>query len=188
MSDTESTEMNDLLDKFEQEISNKFNLRIKELEDKIQNLENKNEELEEQIKDLEDENVEFQEQIKDLKDENVEFQEQIKDLKDKNVEFQEQIKDLKLDRWINKITILGNHNTNLIKKFKELKDENFMLKTKPVSVKVCSYNGIRYYKSSDNLLYDKFGNPQGFWDETHKIIINLDYESDVEFLDDEEEV
>jgi TolA-binding protein len=174
MSDTETTEMNDLLDKFEQEISNKFNLRIKELEDKIQNLENKNEELEEQIKDLEDENVEFQEQIKDLEDE--------------NVKFQKQIKDLKLDRWINKNTILENDNTNLIKKFKELKDENFMLKTKPVSVKVCSYNGIRYYKSSDNLLYDKFGNLQGFWDETHKIIINLDYESDVEFLDDEEEV
>jgi hypothetical protein len=32
--------MNDLLDKFEEEISNKFNLRIKELEDKIKNLEN----------------------------------------------------------------------------------------------------------------------------------------------------
>ena len=40
MSDTESTEMNDLLDKFEEDISNKFNLRIQELEDKIKNLEN----------------------------------------------------------------------------------------------------------------------------------------------------
>jgi hypothetical protein len=45
MSDTETSEMNDLLDKFEQEISNKFNLRIKELEDKIKNLENENKEL-----------------------------------------------------------------------------------------------------------------------------------------------
>ena len=40
MSETDTTEMNNLLDNFEEEISNTFNLRIKELEDKIKDLEN----------------------------------------------------------------------------------------------------------------------------------------------------
>jgi hypothetical protein len=67
MSDTESTEMNDLLDKFEQEISNKFNLRIKELEDKNKILDKTNDFLVKSHYDLID-------KIKNLKNENKSLQ------------------------------------------------------------------------------------------------------------------
>jgi hypothetical protein len=55
-----------------------------------------------------------------------------------------------------------------------------------VSVKPFTHNGVRYYKSSDNILYDKSGNPQGLWDETTKTI-NQITEEDVEEEEESEE-
>ena len=55
-----------------------------------------------------------------------------------------------------------------------------------VSVKPFTHNGVRYYKSSDDILYDKSGNPQGLWDETTKTI-NQITEEDVEEEEAEEE-
>ena len=60
-----------------------------------------------------------------------------------------------------------------------------------VSVKPFTHDGIRYYKSSDDILYDKAEDPQGLWDETTKTI-NQIAEDDIEDeedsdSDDEEE-
>ena len=53
-------------------------------------------------------------------------------------------------------------------------------------MKPFTHNGVRYYKSSDNILYDKSGNPQGLWDETTKTI-NQITEEDVEEEEEAEE-
>jgi hypothetical protein len=55
-----------------------------------------------------------------------------------------------------------------------------------VSVKPFTHDGVRYYKSTDNILYDKAGNPQGLWDETTKTIIPIT-EDDVEEEEEAEE-
>jgi len=55
-----------------------------------------------------------------------------------------------------------------------------------VSVKPFTHDNVRYYKSTDNILYDKSGNPQGLWDETTKTIIPIT-ENDVENEEEEEE-
>jgi hypothetical protein len=55
-----------------------------------------------------------------------------------------------------------------------------------VSVKPFTHDGVRYYKSTDNILYDKAGNPQGLWDETTKTIIPIT-EDDVEEEEEEAE-
>lgn len=41
-----------------------------------------------------------------------------------------------------------------------------------VSVKPFTHNGIRYYKSSDDIVYEA-AEPQGLWDETTKTIIPI---------------
>lgn len=56
-----------------------------------------------------------------------------------------------------------------------------------VSVKPFTHNGVRYYKSPDNILYDKEGNPQGKWDETTKTINEITDEDIEEEEDDDDE-
>ena len=60
-----------------------------------------------------------------------------------------------------------------------------------VSVKPFTHNGVKYYKSTDNILYDKDGNPQGTWDETNKtinpIIVQEEEEAEEEEEDDEDD-
>ena len=55
-----------------------------------------------------------------------------------------------------------------------------------VSVKPFTHDGVRYYKSSDDILYDKAGDPQGLWDETTKTIMQIT-EDDVEDSDSDDE-
>ena len=56
-----------------------------------------------------------------------------------------------------------------------------------VSVKPFTHDGVKYYKSPDNILYDKNGNPQGKWDETTKTITPVeDAEEEEEEEDDED--
>jgi hypothetical protein len=57
-----------------------------------------------------------------------------------------------------------------------------------VSVKPFTHNGVKYYKSADNILYDKSGNAQGKWEETTKTITPIiEDEEDAEEEDDESE-
>ena len=70
MSETETTEMINLLDNFEQEISNTFNLRIKELEERIEDLKDYNKFLEEINDKLENQNKNFTKRNKELEDKN----------------------------------------------------------------------------------------------------------------------
>jgi hypothetical protein len=54
-----------------------------------------------------------------------------------------------------------------------------------VSVKPFTHNGVRYYMSADNILYDKSGNPQGQWNESTKSITPIIEEEEPN--DEEEE-
>lgn len=56
-----------------------------------------------------------------------------------------------------------------------------------VSVKPFTHNGVRYYKSPDNILYDKEGNPKGKWDETTKTINEITDEDIEEEEDDDDD-
>ena len=91
-----------------------------------------------------------------------------------------EIKNKKYENYINTLEKKLNYNSN----------------PKPsipsVSVKPFTHNGIKYYKSSDDILYDKAGDPQGLWDETTKTINQIAEDEveneEVSDSDDEEEV
>lgn len=195
MSNIVSTEMNDLLDNFVENIKIKFNSKIKELENKIIDLKDKNKILENtntdfikiigyyQNKDVEKTNTELDTENKIVVKTNEELNSKIKMLEDKNLYFATtnnflvktnkdfEIKNKRLESYINELEKKLNYNSN----------------KKPsipsVSVKPFTHNGIRYYKSSDDILYDKAGDPQGLWDETTKTI-NQIAEDEVENEED----
>ena len=141
MSDIESTEMNDLLDKFEQDISNKFNLRIKELENKIKNLENENYNLGVEIQYCKNSSNDY-------------WIIQNSKLKVSNNKL---IKE-------NQVLIIKNQDLRNNKKF--IND----IKEVSITLKSFTHNDVNYYKTitTDNILYDENGNAQGKWDETTK--------------------
>ena len=59
-----------------------------------------------------------------------------------------------------------------------------------VSVKPFTHDGVKYYKSTNNILYDKDANPQGKWDETTKTVTPIsveDQEAEEEEDDDEDD-
>ena len=56
-----------------------------------------------------------------------------------------------------------------------------------VSVKPFTHNGVKYYKSPDDILYDKNGNAQGKWDESTKTITPCNEDEDEEEEDEEED-
>jgi hypothetical protein len=58
--------------------------------------------------------------------------------------------------------------------------------TASVSVKPFTHNGVKYYKSTDNILYDKSGNPQGEWNETTKTITPIIEDEEDEEAEDAE--
>ena len=204
MSNIESTEMNDLLDHFVENIKIKFNSKIKELENKIIELKDKNKILENtntdfikiigyyQNKNVEKTNKELDTENKIFVKTNEELTSKIKMLEDKNLYLATtnnflvktnkdfEIKNKRLESYINTLE----------------KNPIYIYNKKPsipsVSVNPFTHNGIRYYKSSDDILYDKAGDPQGLWDETTKTI-NQIAEDEVENeedsdSDDEEEV
>ena len=202
MSNIESTEMNDLLDKLVENIKIKFNSKIQEFENKIIDLKDKNKILENtntdfikiigyyQNKHVEKTNKELESENKIFVKTNEELTNKIKTLEDNNLYL----------KTTNNFLVKTNKdfeskNKEYVNYIKELEKKlNYNYKPKPsipsVSVKPFTHDGVRYYKSSDDILYDKAGDPQGIWDETTKTI-NQIAEDDVEHeedSDDEEEV
>ena len=196
MSNIESTEMNDLLDNFVENIKIKFNSKIKELENKIIDLKDKNKILENtntdfikiigyyQNKNVEKTNKELDTENKIFVKTNEELTTKIKMLEDKNLYLATtniflvktnkdfEIKNKKYENYINTLEKKLNYNSN----------------PKPsipsVSVKPFTHDGVKYYKSTDNILYDKDGNTQGTWNEINKTIDPIIVE-DNEIAEDE---
>jgi chromosome segregation ATPase len=140
------SEMINLADKFEEEISNKFNLRIKELEERIEDLEIYNKLLEDINDNLEKQNNNFIKRNNELEDKNNIFESTrrcYKQLQNVNTNLINENEDLKKAL---KITLKNNQPKDLT--------------TRSVSMKQFALNGVSYYMSSDNIFYDREGNPQ----------------------------
>jgi hypothetical protein len=78
------------------------------------------------------------------------------DLDNRQLMLEYKSKNKRLKSYINKLKKKFNYNS--------------------VSVKPFTHDGVKYYKSSDNILYDKNGNPQGKWDETTKTVTPISAE------------
>ena len=213
MSDTESTEMNNLIDNLKQ--------KIKDLENENNSLKIENEDLKTRNKNLDETNEFLIDRNEYLLDKN----EYLKDINTKNEYLEFKIKDLvdleiENEAWRNgyddlikqydsdfSLTYLKNRNADLEQIVETLKIENneFADKIKkmenkirileipkdppkpapapahrketkkdnktPVFVKPFIRDWVKYYRSADNILYDKYGYPEGKWDNVAKKII-----------------
>lgn len=214
MSDTDSTEMNNLLDNLKQ--------KIKDLENENNSLKIENEDLKTRNKNLDETNeflidrneylLDKNEYLKDINTKNEYLEFKIKDLVDLEIEneawrngYDELIKQYDSDF---SLTYLKNRNAELENKVKLLEEianqdlvkQNKLLENKirileipkdppkpapahrketkkdnktPVFVKPFIRDWVKYYRSADNILYDKYGYPEGKWDNVAKKIITF---------------